>query len=101
MLTSIAVPVYEMNGQGIHYLKHNLNKIIAQKINSDLEVIISDQSQNDTVRNYINDLGIDYIKYIKANEKVNSLSSNTNNAIRNCNGEDLCYYKVFFRNSIF
>ena len=98
MLTSIAVPVYEMNGQGIHYLKHNLNKIIAQKINSDLEVIISDQSQNDTVRNYINDLGIDYIKYIKANEKVNSLSSNTNNAIRNCNGDII---KVLYQDDYF
>jgi len=98
MLTSIAVPVYEMNGQGIHYLKHNLNKIIAQKINFDLEVIISDQSQNDTVRNYINDLGIDYIKYIKANEKVNSLSSNTNNAIRNCNGDII---KVLYQDDYF
>ena len=98
MLTSIAVPVYEMNGQGIHYLKHNLNKIIAQKINSDLEVIISDQSQNDTVRNYINDLGIDYIKYIKANEKVNSLSSNTNNAIRYCSGDII---KVLYQDDYF
>ena len=98
MLTSIAVPVYEMNGQGIHYLKHNLNKIIAQKINFDLEVIISDQSQNDTVRNYINDLGIDYIKYIKANEKVNSLSSNTNNAIRYCSGDII---KVLYQDDYF
>ena len=98
MLTSIAIPVYEMNGQGIHYLKHNLNKIIVQKINFDLEVIISDQSKNDTVKNYINDLAIDYIKYIKANEKVNSLSSNTNNAIRNCNGDII---KVLYQDDYF
>ena len=98
MLTSIAIPVYEMNGQGIHYLKHNLNKIIVQKINFDLEVIISDQSKNDIVKNYINDLGIDYIKYIKANEKVNSLSSNTNNAIRYCSGDII---KVLYQDDYF
>lgn len=98
MLTSIAIPVYEMNGQGIHYLKHNLNQVINQKINSDLEVIISDQSKNDIIKDYIKDLSIDYVKYIKADEKVNSLSSNTNSAIRNCNGDII---KVLYQDDYF
>jgi glycosyltransferase involved in cell wall biosynthesis len=47
---SIAIPTWEINGKGVEYLDYSLN-IIAQQSFTDFEVIVSDHSQNDDIKN--------------------------------------------------
>ena len=84
---SIAIPCYEMNNLGEHFLTQCLNSIKIQNF-KDYEVIISDHSINDNLEilctNWKHNINLKYFKNI---EKRGSSSNNINNAIRNCNGE--------------
>lgn len=87
MKISIAVPVYEMRGSGIYFLRENLERISIQSF-KDIEVIISDHS----IGEEIGDLCREYsdkinISYFKNEEKRGSSSSNFNNAISKCTGD--------------
>jgi len=86
-MISIAIPVYEMKGVGEHYLEINLNQILCQSY-KDVEVIISDHSIDDNIKNlcesYKDKLNI---VYIRNEEKRGSSSANLNNALKNCSGD--------------
>lgn len=97
MLVSIAIPVYEMKGQGVYYLHHNLQRILNQQTNFDIEIIISDQSSDLEIENYLKNFSTKPIKYFKDINRGNH-SANTNNAIRNCNGE---FIKILYQDDYF
>jgi len=91
---SIAIPTYGYNGNGADFLKFNFEKLFSQTF-KDFEVIISDHSKDDTIKevcdvwkdrldikHYFNDVGRGVI------------SPNINNSLKNCNGE---WIKVLFQ----
>jgi glycosyltransferase involved in cell wall biosynthesis len=87
MLVSIAIPCYEMFGEGSMFLDFSLKKI-KEQTHKNIEVIISDHSLGDEIKNicdnYKNEINIIYIK----NEKNRgSSSTNLNCALKNCSGK--------------
>lgn len=97
MLISIATPVYDMNGKGIEFLEFNLNKSLSQKVNFEIEIIISDQSNNNEIEEYIKNLNSPIIKYFKDPNRGNH-SCNTNNAILKSNGDII---KILYQDDYF
>jgi len=85
-LLSICIPTYEMNGLGSNFLRHSF-EILKKQSFKDFEVIISDHSNDDQVKNlcdqYLNVLDIKY--YRNPDERGNS-SANLNNSIKNASG---------------
>lgn len=96
-LVSIATPVYDMQGEGVKFLDHGLKKTLGQKRNFDLEIIISDQSQDSNIHNYLNSLSVPFIKYFRDPNRGNH-SSNTNKALRNCRGD---FIKILYQDDYF
>jgi len=87
MLVSIAIPCYEMFGKGSVFLDFSLKKIKDQTYKN-IEVVVSDHSLDDEIKNvcdkYKNEINIVYIK----NEKNRgSSSANLNCALKKCSGE--------------
>lgn len=84
---SICIPTYEMNGLGDKFLEHSFNVLLQQKF-KDFNVIISDHSKTDLIKNlckkYKNKLNIEYYRN---KIKKGSSSANINNAITKANGE--------------
>lgn len=93
-LISIAIPVYEMKGQGVAFLDFSLEKISRQTY-KDIQVVISDHSVNieigDLCRHWSKKLNI---KYIKNTLKRGSSSANINNAMDYCDGKII---KILFQ----
>lgn len=84
---SIAIPTYEMKGYGVEFLQFNFN-ILNKQTFKDFEVVISDHSLNDDIKNLCEQWNdkLD-IKYIKCDYGRGGLSPNTNNAMKHCSGE--------------
>lgn len=86
-LVSIAIPVYEMHGNGVDFLEFNFSKIVSQTYNN-LQVVVSDHSISNDIQelceNWADRLNI---LYLKNEYKRGNSSSNINNAIDNCDGE--------------
>jgi glycosyltransferase involved in cell wall biosynthesis len=83
---SIAIPTYEAFGNGLNFIKKNVDSFKKQTYEN-LELVISDHSVNDDIKNYINSINESDIKYIK-NENDRGLQvENMNNAIINCTGD--------------
>ena len=88
-LLSVCIPCYESEGRGIEFLNQNLKQLKLQ-IFKDFEVVISDNSENEEIADFVKkyveenkDLNIKYIKNI-GNKNI---GANTNNAIKNASGE--------------
>ncbi len=91
---TIAIPCYEMNNNGLRFLKRLLYSISTQKINfNDIEVIISDHSIDNKLRDIIDDFKFPII-YIKNEKNRGSSSANINNCIKHSNAE---YIKPIFQ----
>lgn len=98
-LISIVIPVYEMKGHGSKYLKELLETIFMQKYKN-YEIVISDDSKDDVINEYINSLNCNkkrVIKYCK-NSGIAGISSNLNNAIKIASGQII---KVMFQDDLF
>lgn len=89
MRFSIVIPTYEMNGKAIQYLDKLLSSIKNQTF-TDYEIIISDHSKNDIIKNYIENHELK-INYYKNEHGVGNSSINMNNGIKSSNGE---YIKI-------
>ena len=91
---SIAIPVWGIQGKGIDYLETNLTWLAHQSFD-DFEVVISDHSEDDFIKNYVelwdSVLNITYVKYDKGRGII---SPNLNNAMRHCKGK---YIKILFQ----
>jgi glycosyltransferase involved in cell wall biosynthesis len=96
---SIVIPVYEMKGSGIKYLKELLETIFSQNYKN-YEIVISDDSKNDVMDQYIKSLHFNKIKIIKycKNPGIAGISSNLNNAIKHASGQII---KVMFQDDLF
>lgn len=86
MKVSVAIPCYDMNGKGDFFLDFNIEKI-ARQTHRDIEIVISDHSKTDIVKNVVDRWKTLNIKYVKFDKKYGNSSANTNNAIRNCTGD--------------
>jgi len=98
MKISIVIPTYECYGKGWLYLNELLNSIYKQDF-KDFEVVISDQSTDDSIR----DMVAFYqkmlpITLLDSRSLQRSISCNVNNAIRNCRGK---YIKPMFMDDFF
>lgn len=93
-MISICIPTYEMKGKGAEYLKFSFN-ILYQQTYKDFEIIISDHSESDIIKNLcIQWKDILDIKYFKNEYKRGNSSANINNAIKNANGNII---KILFQ----
>jgi glycosyltransferase involved in cell wall biosynthesis len=84
---SIAIPTYEYHGFGTEVLEFSFDKMLSQTF-SDFDVIISDHSKDDEIKNlcekWKNDLDI---KYYRCEEGRGIVAYNLNNAIKHCDGK--------------
>lgn len=94
MKLSIAIPTYEASGKATYFLEKQFS-IFKKQSMSEFQVVISDHSSDDIVekfcKSYQNDLNIKYVKY---DLNKGNCSANTNNAIKNCDGEII---KIIFQ----
>lgn len=97
MKVSLAVPVYDMKGEGVKFLQKNINSILSQKINFDLEIIVSDQSLDDDIENYLKNFPVNGLKYLREPNRGNH-SCNTNNVLKNCSGD---FIKILYQDDYF
>jgi glycosyltransferase involved in cell wall biosynthesis len=83
---SVCIPTYESNGKGVKFLSKNLDSILNQTYNN-IEIIISDHSQNDDIEIFVKSLNLDNILYLRNRDNIGFPSYNTNNAIKNSKGD--------------
>ena len=91
---SVAIPTYGYAGKGVEVLEHSLN-ILEKQIFKDFEVVLSDHSIDNTIKDvyekYRTKLNIVYVR----NEYGRGIiSPNINNAMRLCRGK---WIKVLFQ----
>jgi len=83
---SIAIPTYEADGRGLIFIKKYVESFKKQTYKN-LELVISDHSINDDIKEYLESINDENIIYIK-NENDRGLQvENMNNAIHNCSGD--------------
>jgi len=94
MKLSIAIPAYEYHGRGVGFLEYQFKKFNIQSF-KDFQIVISDHSEDDEIESFckLNQYGLN-IKYLRNKDLRGSSSANTNNAIRNCDGEII---KIIFQ----
>ena len=100
MKLSVAIPTYEMKGQGVSFLRRNLDSIHRQTLNNAViaEVVISDHSQNHDIEDFAKQYSANFpIQYYKNVHSRGSISANTNFAIQQCTGE---YVKILFQDDM-
>lgn len=91
---SVAIPTWEINGKGVEYLDFSFSRL-AQQTFKDFEVVVSDHSINDDIR----DLCKDWkrwlnLQYHRNEEGRGRIAPNLNNALRHCTGH---YVKTLFQ----
>lgn len=94
---SICIPTYEMNGNGRDYFAVLLNSIKHQTF-QDYEVIVSDHSKDDGIKNVCEQYRQLPIKYYRYEEKYGNGPANTNNALKLATGK---YIKPMFQDDLF
>ena len=91
---SICIPTWEVRGEGAGYLEHTFN-ILANQIFTDFNIIISDNSQDDSIQNisekWSNVLNIKYFKNENGRGKI---APNLNYGLSKCDGQ---YIKILFQ----
>jgi len=83
---SLCIPAYSMGGKGVLYLQASLDIIVGQ-VFRDFEVVIADQSDNDSVSNLCSSYGDLRIRHIKTPHLKRQASANTNAAIDASTGD--------------
>jgi glycosyltransferase involved in cell wall biosynthesis len=95
---SICIPTYECSGRGVEFLTKLIQSIEIQTYKN-FNIIISDHSLNDDIKNFCNDLkDIFEILYIKNEHSIGNSPSNTNNSIKNADGDII---KIMFQDDFF
>lgn len=92
---SVAIPCYEMSGKGVEFLEKSLSIIQNQNVDfSEIEVVVSDHSINDDIKNCCDKYKNINLKYYKNEESRGSMSGNINSCIRQSSGK---YIKPLFQ----
>lgn len=95
---SICIPTWEQYGLGVNFLKELLTSITRQSYKN-FNVIISDHSLNDEIKNLSNEFSNTLeINYFNFNENRGNGPSNTNNGLKNCDGDII---KIMFQDDLF
>lgn len=100
---SICIPVYEMHGQGVSFLKDLLTSVKKQSY-ANIEIVISDHSKNDEIEKFISSIFMEFIKrqvkllYYRFKEKYGNSSANMNNTLIHATGEII---KPMFQDDFF
>ena len=81
-MISITIPTYEMNGVGYKFLEKSLGFISKQSF-KEFEIVISDHSKSNEIKNVCSNFNSLDINYIKNDKNFGSSSANLNNAIEN------------------
>lgn len=82
---SIVTPTYEMHGEGTELLKRNFESLLTQTF-KDFEVVISDDSNNDNIRDLCRSFRGLNIKYNRS-AVPRGMARNTNNGITRAQGK--------------
>lgn len=90
---SICIPTWEQHGVGLKHLQE-LKASIDKQTFTDYEIIVSDHSQTNDIRDFCSNNGIRYFRYRR---DLGNSSSNLNNAIRWADGEII---KVMFQDDL-
>ena len=94
---SIAIPAYGYNGKGREFLNQSFNILFSQ-VFTDFEVVISDHSQDDTIKDLCEVWGKHLnIKYFRNEIGRGVISPNLNNALNNCSGK---WIKILFQDDL-
>jgi glycosyltransferase involved in cell wall biosynthesis len=96
-LISICIPTYEAKGKGVELLTPNIASCLNQTYKN-LEIIVSDHSINDDIKNFCDSIKDHRIKYIRYPENRGKPAYNTNNAIYNSSGD---YIKIMNQDDFF
>lgn len=98
MKLSLAIPTWEYYGRGVEFLDDLLRTISIQTFR-DFEVVISDHSQNNDIRDFCEENIYNLlIRYNRCLENRGNGPYNTNNAISLCEGDII---KVMFQDDFF
>src|SRR5574339_104484 len=95
-MISICIPTYEQYGHGVRMLTQLLNSIKKQTISYEYEIIISDNSEDDKVKDLISQYKSLPISYYK--NPVKGASENINNAISLAKYD---YIKIMCQDDVF
>lgn len=91
---SIAIPCWDIKGKGVEYLEYSFN-ILAQQTFTDFNIIISDHSIDDNIKDLCEDWStLLNIKYIKNDIGRGKIAPNLNVAINHSDGQ---YIKILFQ----
>jgi glycosyltransferase involved in cell wall biosynthesis len=91
---SVAIPAWGIMGKGVEYLEHSFN-IIAQQTFRDFEVVVSDHSEDDDIKDLCKSWNsMMDIRYVKNDIGRGKIAPNMNSAIRNCSGT---FIKMLFQ----
>lgn len=91
---SVAIPTWEINGKGAEYLEHSFN-ILAQQTFKDFEVIVSDHSEDNEIKDLCEAWNSQMpIWYSRNHYGKGKIAPNMNNAIRSCQG---LFIKMLFQ----
>lgn len=83
---SIAIATYEANGFGPKFVEKNINSFLEQTY-GDLQLVISDHSKNEEIKNIVEKKADGRIKYVRYHRNFGDQVENINNAISNCDGD--------------
>jgi glycosyltransferase involved in cell wall biosynthesis len=98
MKISICIPTWENHGLGVYFLKRNFESIKSQTY-SDFNVVISDHSKNDDIKNLCDEYSTYFeIKYFKNDKNYGNSPHNTNHSILKSDGEIV---KIMFQDDFF
>ena len=86
MLVSIAISTFEAGGNGHNMVKFGLESIREQTYKN-IEVVISDHSKDDKIKDMVATFPDLNIKYVRYHKNYGSNSCNTNNAMDHCSGD--------------
>lgn len=91
---TIIVPIYNMDN-ALYFLERNLKSIAIQTF-SDYEVVVSDDSTNDTLKDWLTRIEFPVV-YVR-NPRTRGMANNTNHAIDNASGRLI---KILFQDDYF
>jgi len=91
---SIAIPAYGYNGKGVEFLEHSFKIMQLQKF-KDFEVVVSDHSVDDTIKDFCKKWSSKLnIFYFRNEIGRGIISPNLNSSIKNCRGK---WVKILFQ----
>lgn len=94
MKVSVCIPTYAMQGQGINFLSVAIKSVAIQQEVEDIEIVVSDHSIGDEVKDLCSSYPNLNIKYIRNENNRGSSSANLNNALCHASGDII---KILFQ----